>query len=399
MRNRFKKIVTLLSLILISFNSVGCWDKWEIEERGLVLALGIDEIPIGEVTDFPGLEGQLLENISERALKVIYQFAIPANLSGDKGGPGPTYFNLTTIAPMSSLVFRGLSATRSSRKADLELLQVLILGSEVAKEGIYPALERLLRDPSVRKQVPVYVTEDNMEDVLDINTNQEATPALYLGALMRNQDWAHRIPPEMRLGTIYRRIREEEVFIVPRITAGKNDSKLAGGGIFYQERLVGWLGEEETAIFRWITNEIEVASIIADFTTKEGVKLIDGYLAERARTIVRPEIVDGELKIVVKVITAGSLLERQLKDRSLDTQALEEIKEKLAKILAMEMKLLIKKAQEEWRLDIFGFDKYVERHYPKIWREIRGRWHEDYFPGIIIETEVDLTITRTGVIR
>lgn len=395
---KVRKLLAIFSILLLSLSSIGCWDLWEIEERGMVLGLGLDEIPLEEVADSVGLEGQIQEGHSDRGLKATYQFAIPAGLGGESRG-GPAFYNFTTTAPMSSLMFRNLASTRASRTPDIEQLQVLILGENLAREGIFAPLDRLMRDPNVRKNVPVLVTQDDIEDVLNVYTQQDPAPALYLASLMQNKDWAYRIAPEMRLGELLRRMKEKAVYVVPRITVGKKDSKLAGAGVFQEERLRYWLGEEETIIYRWIINEVEASPIIVVSPDSKAVKLIDGYLATQSRTSIRPEIIDEGLKLYVKVTTKGELLERQSMASVWKDDTLKEIAAKLAGILEKDIKMLIKKTQEEWQLDIFNFGRSVERHYPKVWKEIKDDWHQDYYPVVEIDVEVNLTISRTGILR
>ncbi|MFA5536897.1 MAG: Ger(x)C family spore germination protein [Bacillota bacterium] len=395
-----KKLAALLAILFLALNSTGCWDLWEIEERGLVLGLGIDEIPLEEVADSVGLEGQLQEEHSNRGVRITYQFAIPAGLSGDeKGGEGPGFYNLTTSAPMSNLIFRGLAATRASRKADVEQLQVLILGEKLSRAGIFSVLDRLVRDPNVRKHVPVFVTQDDVAEVLTVYTKQDAAPAIYLAELMRNNDWAHRIAPEMRLGQVLRGMREKAVFVVPRVTVGEQDSKLAGAGVFYGDRLKFWLGEEETIIYRWVINEVEVSPIIATLPDSKSAKLINGYSASRNKTTIRPVIEDDRLKFEIKVMTKGELLERQSFESAWQDDLLKEIAIELAEILKKDMEALIKKTQQEWQLDIFDFGRSVERHYPQVWKDIKNDWHDQYYPAAEIDLEVNLTISRTGVLR
>lgn len=398
MGSKEKRVWLLLPVVLLSMVSAGCWDLWELEERGLVLAVGIEELPDGRLQETTGVENQLLGNISDRVIEVTYQFAIPGDFSGQEGNGGPSYYNMTTTTLNSEIIVRGLAGTRSSRRGDLTHLQVMVLGQEVAKGGIYPVLERFIRDPEVRKQVIVLVTEGDVKEVLEVTNQQEPLPALYLTALMENSSHMQRIPPEVSLMKVFRYILEDSVYVIPKVTPGKIDSKLAGGGIFHGDRLVGWLGEMETVIYRWITNQMTSSPIVTASPLSPSYKLVDGYLAERSKTVVRPVIRDGTIKFILNIRTEGSLLERQLAEELWNDQVLASIRRDLAAELAGNIELLIKKAQEEWRLDIFGFGRCVEQHYPRVWAEIKDRWHDTYFPAAEFEVDVDITITRTGIV-
>lgn len=388
----------LLAILLTSLVCAGCWDLWELEERGLVLAVGVEELPDGQRRETTGLENRLLGNVSDRMIEVTYQFAIPGGFSGEESAGGPTYYNMTTTSLNSEILVRGMAGTRSSRRGDLTHLQVLVIGQEAARHGIYPILERFIRDPEVRKQVPVMVTDGDVKEVLEITNQQEPMPALYLTALMENSSFMQRIAPQISLMEVFRYILEDGVYVVPKVTPGKTDLKLAGGGIFHGDRLVGWLGEFETIIYRWITGQMSSSPIVTASPLSPTYKLVDGYLADRSKTVVRPVIQDGTIKFILKIRTEGSLLERQLAEELWNDRVLASIRRDLAGVLAEDIKQLIKKAQEEWRLDIFGFGRLVEQYHPQVWEEIKDHWHDSYFPGAEFEVDVDITITRTGIV-
>ena len=399
MGTKHKKPMVLLVLALLSLALAGCWDLWEIDDRGIVMAIGIEEIPPEEVVQTRGLERQLIRSTNERALKITYQFAVPSGLAGEGSSGGPAYVNLGTTALSSEVRLRGLISTQSSRKGDLTHLQAVVLGPEVCKNGIYCVLERFIRDPGVRRQISIFVTEDDVAQVLDVNNPQEPMPALYLVSLTDNEDWANRMPPDMQLGEISRRIRENAVYVVPRVAAGENSLKMAGGGIFHGDRLVGWLGELETNAYRWIIGEVDTAPILVAAPGSKGPRRTEGYLAENTQSIRSVEIVDGQIKLKVKISTEGTLVERQIKEVVWSNEALAEVKKALANRVSMNTKVLIKKAQEEWRLDLFGFGREVEKKYPQLWKEIKDEWNNLYFPGALVEVDVDVIINRTGTKR
>lgn len=398
MQSRGRRSLLLLLSILISLNCVGCWDLWELEDRGMVMAIGIDEIDETQLLQSGGLENELLGDVSDRAVKVVYQFAIPSGLSGEQSSGGPTYYNMIATSLNSEILIRGLAGTRSSRRGDLTHLLVMVLGQEAAKKGIYPILERYIRDPDVRKQMMMIVTDGDVAKVLEINNQQEPMPAIYITTLMENSNYIQRIPPSISLMEVFRHILEEGVYIIPKITPGKNDLKLAGGGIFHGDRLVGWLGEMETVIYRWIVNEMTASPIVTASPSSTAHKLVDGYLAERSNTMVRTEIQDGTIKFILKIKTEGSLLERQLAIELWNDEITAAVRQEMANALAEDIRLLINKAQEEWQLDIFGFGRYIEQYHPQVWKEIKDQWHDTYFPGAQFEIDVDVTITRTGIV-
>lgn len=394
------KLGYVIFLLLVSSLVSGCWDNWEIEERGLVLGLGLD-LASGEARDFPGLEGSISQAEDEsRFYALTFQLPIPAAFGGGNGGGGEqeAFWNLTSSFPGSAEEIRGLAATRSSRKLYFEHLQVMVIGQELARQGFYPVLDRFLRDREARRQVQVYITEGLARDVLAVKPKDERINATYLSAMVQNADVACRIAPAMDLGLISRKIHENGAYVIPKVTVAGDDAKLAGGGVCKGDRLVGWLGEEETAIYRWIIDRVEGGSII--FSVEEqGMNLVDAYRPVTSSTRIRPQLHNGQLQVLVKIKSEGDLVERQETVDVLTAESLEQIRAAVEAKIEKQARLLIEKVQREFQLDIFGFGEEINRRYPKVWHEIKDRWEEEFFPFLPVEVQVKLDLRRIGVKR
>lgn len=393
--------VSYVILLLLVFGLVaGCWDNWEIEERGLVLGLGLDLASEESVRDFPGLEGSISDVKDSRPYALTFQLPIPAAFGGGNGGGGGEegFWNLTSTFPGSAQEIRGLAATRSSRKLYFEHLQVMVIGQELARHGFYPVLDRFLRDREARRQVQVYVSEGLAKDVLAVKPKGEKINATYLSTLVQNSDVASRIAPAMDLGQISRRIHENASYVIPRVTAAGDEVKLAGGGLLRGDRLVGWLGEEEIAIYRWIINQVEGGAVT--FSSEEqGMNLVDAYSPVTTMSSIRPRLHNGEMQILVKIKSEGDLVEKQQPADILVAGNLQQIRAAVEKEVEKRVKLLVEKVQREFQLDIFGFGEEINRRYPKVWNEIKDRWEEEIFPVVPVEVQVDLDIRRIGVKR
>ena len=132
-----KQILLLLSLI---FLLSGCWDKRELNELAITMALGIDK--------------------SEDGYKVTAQVAVPAELSA-KGGPGHSQIVLFQAT--------GKTVEDALRKLTKEApriiypghLQMLVFGESLAKEGIGKPLDFMSRNWEVRADYYVVVAKDN----------------------------------------------------------------------------------------------------------------------------------------------------------------------------------------------------------------------------------------------
>ncbi|HHX51049.1 MAG TPA: hypothetical protein GX711_06390, partial [Clostridia bacterium] len=164
------------------------------------------------------------------------------------------------------------------------------------------------------------------------------------------------------------------------------------------DRLVGWLGEEEIAIYRWIINQVEGGAVT--FSSEEqGMNLVDAYRPVTTMSSIRPRLHNGEMQILVKIKSEGDLVEKQQPADILVAGNLQQIRAAVEKEVEKRVKLLVEKVQREFQLDIFGFGEEINRRYPKVWNEIKDRWEEEIFPVVPVEVQVDLDIRRIGVKR
>jgi spore germination protein KC len=55
----------------------------------------------------------------------------------------------------------------------------------------------------------------------------------------------------------------------------------------------------------------------------------------------------------------------------------------------------VRKAQKEFRSDVFGFGKSLYQSNPKMWEKVKDDWNE-IFPDLKVKTKVDVKLRRTG---
>lgn len=161
-------------LIILNFILTGCWDKRELNELAITLALGIDKV-----------EG-------EDEYEVTAQVVVPSAVSM-KDGTGGTAVTLFT--ENGETVYEALRRMTkvSPRKIYPGHLQMLIIGEELAKEGIGESLDLLARDWELRPDFYVVVAKDvTAREILNVTTDLESIPAskMFAGLKVSEKAWA-----------------------------------------------------------------------------------------------------------------------------------------------------------------------------------------------------------------
>jgi len=60
--------------------------------------------------------------------------------------------------------------------------------------------------------------------------------------------------------------------------------------------------------------------------------------------------------------------------------------------------MALKKTQQEYSSDIFGFGVEVHKYHPQYWKKVKKNW-DDIFSTLPVELQVDAKIRRTGLVN
>jgi len=391
MTKNAKKLVRLVIFVLLPILLTGCWDRWEIENRGMVLGMGLDR------ADKPVDPGSPAAR-SERSIKATMQVGLPAEAAGSPGGGGASenavpFWNLVTIATSLEGAVQE-AASRIYRAPYFGFLQVLVLGEDLARDGLDGITDMLFRLSEVRRSALVYVAEGEALEVLELKPKFQPINAIYLGRLAENASQNAQMIPEKDLGDLSRALHEGRPFVLGRIIPGKDDAKLSGSAVFDGERLAGWLSETETEGYRWVTGQVKGGLLK---TTIDGREVV--FRIQNASTTIIPRLEEDRPVFKLKIKAEGSISEDQSLKSIEQPRVLEEIDQSLMQQLEALTVDTVQRVQETFGLDIFGFGKALERRYPAYWQEIEERWNGEIFPLVDVEVETEIFIRRAGLSR
>ena len=126
-------------LLILSVLLTGCWDRRELNELGITLALGIDKV--------------------EDEYQVTAQVVVPSEISTKSStGRSP----VTLFHANGETVYEALRklTKNSPRKIYPGHLRMLVIGEDLAEEGIGESLEFLSRDWELRSDFYVVIAKD-----------------------------------------------------------------------------------------------------------------------------------------------------------------------------------------------------------------------------------------------
>ena len=150
--------------------------------------------------------------------------------------------------------------------------------------------------------------------------------------------------------------------------------RFTGAAVFKKDKLVGFLDCPETRGLNWILGKVK-SGIIVVKSPKEKTRNVALEII-RASSKITPEIQDGELVITVEIKEEGNLAEQMSNIELTNIEMFKMLEQRKTAVIKNEIESVLKKAQREWGVDIFGFGETVHRKYPREWKELKDQWRD-----------------------
>ncbi|MCT1904313.1 Ger(x)C family spore germination protein [Oceanobacillus sojae] len=377
----------LFLLCCFCFLLAGCWDEVNIEERGFVVGIALD---LAEEQSGEGNPEITLTN----------QFVVPAGLGTPSEG------GQSTQKPYQNLSVSGQSLFQISREMALiqgnppfyEHLKLIVVSEELARERdiFASSMDLLIRDPEMRRETKVVISDQKAKDVLEIESPIEILPAMHIETVNENRDKSGALIEPLRIGNLNEYMLEKNNYLIPRVVPTDGKMMFNGAGIFDGEanQLVEIIGESEIVAVNLIKGDFKGGFI--KFESNDGLMI---YEIKRAKSNIKIDTNEKDnIKIDIEIDTEGNIAET-FGDRSLlNKEYLNEIDKQISKRLEEKASNIIKKAQNEIGLDFFGFSEIMQEKHYKEWIKIKGNWDkgENIFQRAEINVKADATVRTSG---
>jgi spore germination protein KC len=282
---------------------------------------------------------------------------------------------------------------------------MIVFGEDAAKEGIQDVLDFFARDHEFRTDFYFIVAkETTANNVLSILTPLDSIPGIEMYDSLKASERVWAPTKSVRIIELVNSIiadGENPVLTGVEITGGSANSsstdalkqsdqikklKYTHLGAFKNDKLVGWLNEDESKGYNYICGNIK--STVGHSNYGDKVKIT--FEVKNAKSEMKASFVNGKPVIDVEINVKQNV---GAVEGEFDV-SIEENKKILNKIAEKKIKLLcekvVKKAQNDLKIDIFGFGEVIHRKYPRLWEEIKDDWDnefEDLRVNIIVKFE------------
>lgn len=370
-----KKIFVILIIIGNIFLSSGCWNYEEVDSESLVAGIAFDKAEDGEKYHLTA-EIVIMEmgNGSSKMISKLVEidgFTIQDAIN-----------NMVAI---------------SSEKLFFSHCKVLIISSDLAKEGIVPLIDIVLRENELRINTDVIIADGCLAK--DILAQESVAAPIKSYEIDKMLDANKKVLSKSLKAEAYQIINVlgsegiELVVPVVRITeiSDYTTYQLSGLAVFDRDELIGFIDGDEAQYFLFITNNIN-AGVIP--TQINGLYVSNEIYGNKTK--LKQDFVNNELVMNIETKTVTSIVELGTKINYIEKPRLDELINKTEKDLEENMSKLIKKVQSEYNSDIFGFGKAIYEQNPTLWKKLKPHWKEQ-FKELNIGVKSEIVIRDSAV--
>ncbi|OLN31837.1 Ger(x)C family spore germination protein [Desulfosporosinus metallidurans] len=379
-----KRVIYLFLILGIPLFITGCWDRKELEGRAIVTLVALDKGENNEIK----FSVQIARTSDSQA----------SSNGGSSGGERSSVIMSSTGGTVFDAV-RNL-ILKSGRKLYYPHNTAIILGNEIAREGILPVLDLFNRDAEMRPLTWVLVTPGEAADILEAKSTLESLSAKQLDMMLKDFGASSKTVATTLLDIMKQLAYDSPGAVLSNIELDPNNPKktllLNGAAVFKRDKLIGRLNPIETRGYLWSQGKVKSGIITIPCPDEENKKI--SMEIKRADRKIESDISDGKLKFTITVNVESRLAEQACLPDLGNPEKLMELKKSQCEVIEKEIRSIVDKAQEKYDTDILGFGTELNRKFPQEWQKIKGNWAEE-FPKAEVNIVVNSKITDIGLVK
>jgi len=388
-----KRRAFLLSFVLILLIVVtGCWSRRELNNLAFAGVIGIDKA---------GKEFEV-------SVLVMDPNAVSAKKPSSGRTPSVLYH---ARGETVSLAIRRMASV-TPRHLYFSHIRMLIIGEQLAREGIRDTLDFLSRNNEIRTDFYFAIAKGTTaRELLGVLTPLETTSANNMfGTLeVSRKTWAPTVPAQLdKLMTDLMSEGKHPVLSTiqiqgnPEQAASKNNLEkvdtpgvlqYTGLAVFNKDKLLGWLNEEESKAYNYIQDKVK--RTIGVVGCPDGGRISSEIV--RSKTELKGKVVQGEPQIDIHMRIESNIQDVECKVDLTKEETIADLDMRASRKLETMVKRTIESVQKKYKVDIFGFGEVIHRADPKAWEKLKKNWDQE-FTHLQVQVTADIKTRRMGTV-
>lgn len=357
-----KKVILMLAILILS----GCSDYKEVEELTIVTAIALDKTAENEV-ELSVEVVQIIDNQRE----VTYVTA-----------RGKTYNEAKNEA--IRLTGNDLYFSHTA---------VMIIAEEVAYNGVLELVDMIYRSSKLRLDMYVLIAKDaSAKEILQTKSLIDDVSGMQIKQIIESNKLVSEVPA-ITLYEFGDKLTSQGVSgYLPTVSLVENDGakirEISGVGIFENDKLSGFLNDEQTKMLAVLENKVELGVIINEFSEE-----CTTFSIVSAKSKITPKIENNKLSfdffvdIKLELVQNGGDLEENHEQITLEMQ----------KTIENKLRELIEIQKENPQADFLGLGERVYSKYNREWSILSENFAE-FIENLEYSMEIKCEITASGLV-
>ncbi|WP_249923438.1 Ger(x)C family spore germination protein [Paenibacillus odorifer] len=267
------------------------------------------------------------------------------------------------------------------------------------------------RDTETRNDYFIVVSKDaKAEDALKILTSLEKIPAVRLFSSLETSEKQWAPTSTVTLGDLITDLVAKGknpvltgVVIQGNIDVGETpknvesvdsptELKYSGLAVFKDDKLIGWLNQEESKVYNYLTNKVNKTVFYINCPEEKRISLE----VFEAYSKVKGSMQEGKPAISINQYLEADIGEVQCSNLELtNPKTIAELNQIANQKVIKLFETTIKKVQQEYKSDIFGFGEAIHRSNPQEWKKLSDNWDQT-FVNLPVNVKVNMEIRQLG---
>lgn len=372
----------ILIIYVLLFYLTGCWNYRELNDYAIVTGMAID--------------------YADNKYEVSLLFSSSKKTDKDQDSI------ITLYSDTGDSIYEAIKKISLSIPKEIYIshLSTVIISDTLARNGVTPVLDYLLREPQSHQNFFIILSKDSKaKDILSVIAPMADYPSQNITSTIKITEQLQGRITNANFNKFISRIIQKGISPISNsiILIGNKDSgtkkeeqensitsaqtKLDTIGIFKGDKLIDWANIEESIGINMLVGDVKVLYFDLPCNNNKTIITTNKYKINNKVE---------KNKIVVEITAKGMINEVgcniDLQDNKVITKLQEEAKDK--------MKEYAYKAISKAKLlktDIFGYGNMIYKKYPEYFNNIED-WNE-YFPNLDIIVNIDFNLEEKGALE
>lgn len=379
---KHKKIICIFILLTLLFNISACTAYIEINDLPLILGAAIDK----------GENGKYILTVE------VFKPTAPSKEKDTK---------ITTeiLQTEGETIFDAIRdlIIKLGKRAYWTHLKVFIISKDIAKEGISPVIDMFSRNAHIRKEFPVFISNDETASKIFYKGKQTLNEPVssFINNTIKSVDKISKYDYVKFYELIDNICIGGQSAVLPLISmnpiAGPKIPSIYGLAVFKKDKMIGTLNSSESKTLRLLRNKEKGGLLIVQWVENNEQENVTLEVF-KSKTKIEPLYNNKELSINIKIITTTEIAEiMNSKIDVLGERGRETLEMEAEKKIKNDIERLLFKLQHDFKSDAVGFGKKVKQKYPNVWKESESNW-SNIFATIPFNISIDVKFKGTASI-